>query len=134
MAVATTALQEMGTFLIRSLDAKKGLIESIAPSPDGGTIKYKSGQSAPIKVALQLTANLFCDGYVIIRNNRENVQVIIDNWESALKFEKMVLIFLDDKSGNKWLLRPHVHVKIAEPKTLAQGLMTLFEHSMGKSQ
>lgn len=137
MAVTATSLQEMGLFLIKSLDAKKNLIASITPSADGvsgGTIQYKTGTSAPIKVSGQLSTSLFCNGYVVVRNNRENVQTIIDNWDKALTFETMVLIFLDDKTGNKWLLRPNIHAKIAEPKTLSLGLMTLFEHSMGKSQ
>lgn len=133
MAGATTNLQEMGLFLISSLDAAKKQIEQITPSAEGGIIKYKNGTTAPIKVAIDLTPSLFCNGYVVIRNTKSNVQVIIDHWNSALSFEKLVLLFLDDKTGNKWLLRPNIHAKIAEPKTLAQGLMTLFEHSMGKA-
>ena len=133
MASTTTQLQEMGVFLIRSLDGSKKLIDKISQAQDGGEIQYKDGQKVPLRVSHNLSAQLFCNGFVVVRNTRENAQVLIEHWQEALAFEKLVVLFIDEKSGNKWLLRPHIHEKIAEPKTLAQGLMTLYEHSMGKN-
>lgn len=133
MPAQLTNIQEMSFFLIRSLDRSKNLIDKIEGTADGGIISYKDGSTLPIKIANNLSAELFCNGYVIIKNIKENVLALIENWQKTSAFEKLVVLFLDEKTGNKWLIRPSVHSKIAEPKTLAQGLITLFEHSMAKA-
>ncbi len=135
MANVTTAsntLQEMGTYLIKSMDAAKRQILNIVPSSDAhsATITYKDQTTAPVRFAVTLSASDFCSGFVVAANTRENLQVLIDHWDQAVAFPKLVFIFVNTAKGNKWLLRPHIHEKIAERKTLAQGLVSLFEQSL----
>jgi hypothetical protein len=69
------------------------------------------------------------DAIVIVANTRENVSVLIENWSLAIKYSKLIVIFLDAVSGTKWILRPLIHDKIAEPKMLAKGILSLFQQS-----
>ncbi len=128
----TAALTEMGLYLVKSLDAIKRQILTIVPNSDGAIVTFKDGTSAPVKITPVLSSHLFCNGTVIVANTKNNVETLIGEWQRALSFEKMTLIFLDEKTGNKWLLRPHIHAKIAEPKTIAQGLLALYEQSLVK--
>jgi len=137
------ALTEMGLYLVRAMDASKRQIVSVSSASsvmnstdidkeNSATVTFKDGTSAPVKISVLLSQKSFCNGTLIVANTKENVLALVEAWQQALNFPKMTLIFLDSRSGNKWLLRPTIHVKIAEPKNLAQGLISLYEQSLVK--
>ena len=129
----SSSLREMGIYLLRAMDATKKRIAKIEETTAGGTITYIDGATATVQIAAKFDSALLCNGFVIVENSRENVQAVIDCWKEAITFEKLTILFLDVNTGNKWIIRPHIHEKIAEPKTLAQGLLSLHEQSNARA-
>lgn len=63
----------------------------------------------------------------VVANKQKNVVFLEKNWASFTKFPKANLIFVHPKSNQTWMINPYFHDRVAEPKKLKQGLLSLFE-------
>ena len=74
------------------------------------------------------TATLVCNC------NEHNFKVLVDNWNLFKIKQNLTFIFLNPALAEKWVIKPFVHAKIADPSTLKQGLRTMYETCMGTSK
>lgn len=66
--------------------------------------------------------------------NEHNFKVLVDNWDLFKTKKNLTFIFLNPDLAEKWVIKPFVHAKIADPATLKQGLRTMYETCMGTSK
>ena len=64
--------------------------------------------------------------------NEHNFKMLVDNWDLFKQKTNLSFIFLNPKLAEKWVIKPYVHAKIADPKTLKQGLRTMYDTCMDK--
>ncbi len=65
--------------------------------------------------------------------NEHNFKILVNNWGLFKQKTNLTFIFLNPNIAEKWIIKPHVHAKIADPKTLKQGLRTMYDTCMGKA-
>lgn len=64
---------------------------------------------------------------IVTLNRRSNLDVLIKNWSKFAKKKDLTLYFVNLKSQEKkWIIRPHLHDKIADDDTLSEGLNSMF--------
>ncbi|KYK25755.1 hypothetical protein AYK26_01945 [Euryarchaeota archaeon SM23-78] len=66
--------------------------------------------------------------------NEHNFKVLVDNWDLFKTKKNLTFIFLNPKLAEKWIIKPYVHAKIADPISLKQGLRTMYDTCMGASK
>ena len=66
--------------------------------------------------------------------NEHNYKMLVDNWNLFKTMQKLTFIFLNPDLAEKWVIKPYVHAKIADPATLKQGLRTMYDTCMGTSK
>jgi hypothetical protein len=64
---------------------------------------------------------------LIVYNTEINLKSLILNWGLMANFNTLTIIFSNPETNEKWIISPHVHNKIADPKSLDLGLRTMFE-------
>ncbi len=66
---------------------------------------------------------------VVCLNSEESFKKLTERWEECASLSNLAVIFVNPFSSTdtKWIIKPYVHSRIAEPESLAQGLRTLFE-------
>ena len=69
---------------------------------------------------------------IITLNNKDNLRLLISNWRLLVKFESLKLFFVNPKNNESWALIPFLHDKVADKKTLKQGLTSMSE-SIGEA-
>lgn len=79
------------------------------------------------EIANNETATLVC------LCNEHNFKVLVDNWDLFKTRQNLTFIFLNPALAEKWVIKPFIHAKIADPATLKQGLRTMYETCMGKA-
>ena len=65
--------------------------------------------------------------------NEHNFKILVDNWGLFKSKQNLSFIFLNPNIAEKWVIKPFVHAKIADPTTLKQGLRTMYNTCMGVS-
>ncbi len=65
---------------------------------------------------------------IVLFNANENFDVIIENWKRLIDFEKLTIYFVNmfSETEKKWIIRPHLHNKIADDSSLKSGLKSMF--------
>jgi hypothetical protein len=102
--------------------------------------EYKEGRKATfycmenleldkIKKALDNEASNF-----VCICNEHNFKVLVDNWDLFKTKQNWTFIFLNPEMAEKWIIKPFIHAKVADPSTLKQGLRTMYETCMGTSK
>ena len=75
--------------------------------------------------------NLISDKNVVlvIANSRNNVDSLISNWIKLIKFQKLVIFFVNPNSSTdkKWIIYPFTHNIIVDRPALRRGIESLFE-------
>ncbi len=68
-------------------------------------------------------------GHVLIvcLNKRKNVEFLIKQWDTFSKMEHLKMIFVNLATNDKWIIMPQGHAKIADPESLKQGIMAMFD-------
>jgi len=66
--------------------------------------------------------------------NEHNFKLLVDNWNLFKTKKNLTFMFLNPDLAEKWVIKPFVHAKIADPATLKQGLRTMYETCMGTSK
>ncbi len=65
--------------------------------------------------------------------NEHNFKLLNDNWDLLKTRQNFVFIFLNENHSEKWIIKPYIHARIADPATLKQGLRTMYDTCMGNS-
>lgn len=67
--------------------------------------------------------------FIVLYNIQENVDSIINNWESLKDHKMLKLYFVNpfQLHDNKWIISPHIHDRISDESSLKRGLVSLFE-------
>lgn len=102
--------------------------------------EYKEGK----KIAFYCTENLELEKIKVVPDNEaatfvctcneHNFKTLVDNWNLFKTKQNLTFIFLNPDLAEKWVIKPYVHAKIADPATLKQGLRTMYDTCMGTSK
>ena len=65
---------------------------------------------------------------IVLFNFEDNLNKILDNWKYLAEFEKLTIYFVNmfSATDQKWIIKPSLHNRIAEQKSLKQGLISMF--------
>ena len=65
----------------------------------------------------------------ITMNKKENLKFLIDEWKKLSAVKEISIIFInpDSQLDTKWIIRPFVHARVCDDKTLKQGLKSMFD-------
>jgi len=78
----------------------------------------------------QLTSKMQPDmnACLVVLNTRANLDILVKQWSSFIKFPKLCIIFANPKSmtEKRWIIFPYTHNKVTEKGTLKAGLESLF--------
>ncbi len=69
--------------------------------------------------------------YFVCECNEHNFKLLVTNWDLFKTKPNLTLIFLNPKLSEKWIIKPYIHARIADPATLKQGLRTMYDTCMG---
>ncbi len=72
--------------------------------------------------------------YFVCMCNEHNFKVLVSNWDLFKARKEFTFIFLNPALSEKWIIKPFIHAKIADPATLKQGLRTMYDVCMGKEK
>lgn len=64
--------------------------------------------------------------------NEHNYKLLVDHWDLFKARPNWTFIFLNLALAEKWIIKPFIHAKIADPATLKQGLRTMYDTCLGK--
>ncbi len=105
--------------LLRSCVKKEGFFE----------VTLKSGVSGRALVSSSLDVSLLADDvlFLIVPNSLLNVRFLIDNWDSFVSFSSLTIVFVNPVVNEYWLIKPFVHSRIADPDSLAEGLLSMHQ-------
>lgn len=122
-----------GASYVRHRDLMAGKIKEIKAEKDRLVIENKDG-SKDLVVALPDLSKLDASSVklqtiFITLNRKDNLKFLIDKWKELSAVKEISIIFLnpDSELEQKWIIRPFVHARICDEKTLKQGLKSMFE-------
>ncbi|MBW3011220.1 hypothetical protein KY335_03425 [Candidatus Woesearchaeota archaeon] len=64
---------------------------------------------------------------LVVLNQKENVNMVVKEWEKLIVFPTLSIVFANPKANSRWIIAPYVHNRIADPKNLKQGIMSMFQ-------
>lgn len=66
---------------------------------------------------------------IVVPNTKENFEIILENWKRLIDFDKLTIYFVnpDSQTETKWVIKPHMHNKISDDRSLKTGLETMFK-------
>lgn len=133
-------LREWAVHYIKQMDAVKGNLVSYREEEDKVLCDYKEGRKATYLCSENLemeklkAINMDETLYIVCLCNEHNLKVLMDNWDLFKSKQNLTFIFLNPRLAEKWIIKPYFHAKIADPKTLKQGLRTMYDTCMGTSK
>jgi len=65
---------------------------------------------------------------VFLFNTTDNFGVILENWKRFIDLEKITIYFINmfSNTDKKWVVKPYLHNKITDEKSLGKGLKSMF--------
>ena len=122
-------LQEWSMIFLKQKDMIKREIQSMDAQEGKILIHCKNGKEKIALVKEQLDRkDIDAQADTIIcLNTKENVHELHKHWETFAAQESLLIVFANPKTNEKWLLRPHLHHKVADGQSLKSGLMSMYE-------
>ncbi|OGM01956.1 hypothetical protein A3K72_00115 [Candidatus Woesearchaeota archaeon RBG_13_36_6] len=133
MALKEASILEWVEHYVRHRDMIFGRIENIVKQQDSLIVKYKDGSSENFLYFLDLDlvdiAGVKTLTTIVTLNAKHNLDVLIKKWKpfSEIKDLKIIFINPDSELEKKWIIKPYVHNRICDEKSLKQGLQAMFE-------
>ena len=65
---------------------------------------------------------------IVLFNTIENFEIISLNWKRLIDFDKLTIYFVNmfSNTDTKWIIKPYLHNKITDEKSLKSGLSSMF--------
>ncbi len=66
---------------------------------------------------------------LVMLNTTNNFEMVVENWNKLVKFDSLMLYFINPFStlDKKWVICPHVHHKICDKNSFKTGLKSMFD-------
>ena len=64
-------------------------------------------------------------------NIEDNFKFLIKNWKKFSEIKNLSFIFVNLKLNERWVINPHTHSMVADPKSIETGLKTMFDTANG---
>ena len=122
----------------RNKDLISKKIESIETNKDGFDlhIKYKDREQYFIiipnitdfdNIIQKFNNNSYFS--IVTLNSKNNLDVVIKNWNRLVQFKFLNIIFVNPLSelDKKWIVFPYTHQKVCDGSSLENGLKSMFE-------
>lgn len=138
-------MDEISSFLmewtidyIKNKDILIKNIERIEKNKDGFDIvvKYKDNVNFFIIIPLvkdveEVIKKVDKEGHysLVMLNNKENFDIIVDNWKMLVDFKGLCIYFVNpfSQSDKKWMVFPYTHNRICDENSLENGLKAMFD-------
>lgn len=93
---------------------KDGSVEQILPCPDLDLVEIAGIKSLTTIVTL---------------NTKHNLDALIKKWKPFSEIKDLKIIFFnpDSELEKRWIIKPYIHNKVCDDKSLKQGLKAMFE-------
>lgn len=64
---------------------------------------------------------------IVCMNSENNIDFTVKNWKQIIEHPLLTMYFVNPKipGNNKWILRPHIHNKVADMSSLKTGLKSM---------
>lgn len=130
-------LKEWVVYYIKQKDLIKSDLVSYKEEKDKVLCDYKEGKKAVYycneNLELEKIKSADTDKamFFICVCNEYNFKIIVDHWDLFKTKQNLTFIFLNPNIAEKWIIKPFVHAKIADPSTLKQGLRTMYDTCVG---
>ena len=108
-------------------------IDSFEKKVDSIFVKYKDGSDEvliPYPNLGELKSEDIKDNTTIVTYNTENnFKALLDGWKQFAEIKNIKLIFFNPKSETekRWVIKPYIHNRICDEKSLKQGLKAMFD-------
>lgn len=130
-------LKEWTVNYIKNRDILTKTIESIEENKGGWDIivKAKTGEKyyliRPYMEDFNKILQLLDDNAVtvVVLNTKDNLNILIENWDKLVDYPKFCILFVNPYSGleKKWVIYPKTHQFVTEKSSLGRGLKALFQ-------
>jgi len=108
-------------------------IEKIEKQQNSLMVKYKDGSFEQFLPCLNLemfdVTKIKFAVTVVTLNTKHNLDVLIKKWKELAEKKDLKIIFFnpDSELEKTWIIKPYVHNRICDEKSLNQGLKAMFE-------
>lgn len=122
-------LEEWSAIFLKQRDLVKREIERLEKQGSNIIIHRKDGQEKLVAITQHLDAQQLekNPAVIICPNTRSNVEALAKAWNSFCKHQDLLVVFANTKTNEKWLLRPHLHDRVADDESLKVGLLAMHE-------
>ena len=133
-------IKEWTVHHIKQKDLIKGDLVSYKQEKDKIVCDYKEGRKGIFYCEENLDLKKIKDvkdsevSTFVCVCNEHNFKILVDNWDLFKKNNNLTFIFLNPGVAEKWIIKPAVHARIADPASLKQGLRTMYDTCMGASK
>ncbi|MFB6197386.1 MAG: hypothetical protein ABEI52_03825, partial [Halobacteriaceae archaeon] len=111
---------------VRHQDMMEQALEGFDSTGDGLVFHYEDGDDI---YSLQETLSI-CDVDVIVcLNTEENKEELVEAWDTAIEIDPKI-IFVNPKENSKWIVKPSLHDRVADPENLEEGFDTLQDNTV----
>jgi hypothetical protein len=130
-------LKDWTIHYIKQKNSVKGDLVKMAEHPNKIVCEYKDHhaefyfqENLALDVIKSVGDKEVC--FFICTCNEHNFKLLVDNWDLLKTRSGFTFIFLNPGLAEKWIIKPHIHAKVADPATLKQGLRTMYETCLGR--
>jgi hypothetical protein len=122
-----------GTSYIKYRDLVAGKIKDMQVEKDRLKITNKDDSHEEVLAMPDLSkmdiAAVKLPTVFITLNKKDNLKFLTDKWKALSAVKEISIIFInpDSQLDTKWIIRPYVHARICDDKTLKVGLKSMFE-------
>jgi hypothetical protein len=122
-----------GTSYIKYRDTVAGKIKEMKVDKDRVHITNKDDSKEEVHGLADLSkmdiASVKLPTIFITLNRKDNLKFLIDKWKELSAVKEISIIFInpDSQLDTKWIIRPYVHARICDDKTLKVGLKSMFD-------
>ena len=101
----------------------------MAPNTTGIAVTYKKRDLVVVCQDTLSVEKIPTNGHVllVVRQNKQNFDALLKGITTLAKNPDLTVAFANTKSTEKWLLKPAVHVGVADPASLKTGLQAMYE-------
>ena len=122
-------LIEWAEHYLRARDSFERKMISLAKTKTGLDVKYKTRELLVLCQNALDVKTVPATGHVllVVTQSKSNFDALIEGFKSLAHNPDLTVAFANTKTTEKWLVKPHVHVNVADPVSLKKGLQSLYD-------